>query len=77
MADNEPTQEHLDKAREEQAAEDGAKDAEKREEWSEQASEIAAGMAERHRKAEAMGDYVAPIVSTPKPDVNDPRNIAR
>ena len=53
------------------------KDAATRQQWSEQAAEIEEGMAERQRQAEAMGDYVEPIVSTPKPDVNDPRNIAR
>ncbi|MEO6790873.1 MAG: hypothetical protein ABI187_07890 [Ornithinibacter sp.] len=77
MSEKQPTEEHLDKARAEHEAAAQEKDAKTRQDWSEQASEIAAGMAARQRQAEAMGDYVEPIVRTPKPDINDPRNIAR
>ncbi len=77
MSEEQPTQEQLDKARREHEAATQEKDAATRQEWSEQAAEIAEGMAERQRRAEAMGDHVEPIVTTPKPDVNDPRNIAR
>ena len=77
MSEHRPTQEHLDKARREHEASMQEKDAATRQEWSEQAAEIEEGMAERQRQAEAMGDRVEPVVSTPKPDVDDPRNIAR
>ncbi len=77
MAHQQPTEAQLDKAHAEHHEAHDHKDAKKRHHWGHKADRTTEGVGDAKHRAETAGDYIEPIVRTPKPDINDPRNIAR